>query len=51
MESSDSGASKNRTELDEAKRDLTNMLLERDKFFNGDYSLEYLQKMLFATNL
>ena len=51
MESSDSGANKNRTELDEAKRDLTNMLLERDKFFNGDYSLEYLQKMLFATNL
>jgi len=26
------------------------MLLERDKFFNGDYSLEYLQKMLFAIN-
>jgi len=32
----------NKTELEEARKDLNNMLLERDKFFNGDYSLEYL---------
>lgn len=32
-------------ELDEA---LNNARLERDKFFNGEYSLDYMQKMLFA---
>jgi len=32
-------------ELDEA---LNNARLERDKFFNGEHSLDYMQKMLFA---
>lgn len=50
LSKSDSGERANKTELEEARKDLNNMLLERDKFFNGDYSLEYLQKMLFAIN-
>lgn len=50
LSKSDSGERANKVELEEARKDLNNMLLERDKFFNGDYSLEYLQKMLFAIN-
>ena len=50
LSKTDGSSSTNKLELEEARRDLTNMLLERDKFFNGDYSLEYLQKMLFAIN-
>lgn len=50
LKSSDSEARSNSVELQRAEEDLNNMLLERDKFFNGDYSLDYLQKMLFVIN-
>ena len=50
LSKSDGAERTNKVELENARKDLNNMLLERDKFFNGDYSLEYLQKMLFAIN-
>ena len=50
LSKTDGSSNANEVELEEARRDLTDMLLERDKFFNGDYSLKYLQKMLFAIN-
>ena len=50
LSKTDGSSSVNKLELEKAREDLNNMLLERDKFFNGDYSLEYTQKMLFAIN-
>ena len=50
LKSSDGEARSHSLEIQKAEEDLNNMLLERDKFFNGDYSLDYLQKMLFVIN-